>query len=137
MKELEKLFRTLADQTRLRLLNLMGEREICVCYFVEALRMSQPKISRHLAYLRESGLVQARREGLWQHYSIVPPSDPALQSILKQALTAASQIPEAQKDIERMNHACCNPEQFVKLTPAPVPASPTSKRQVRNSSQGD
>ncbi len=135
--DLEMLLRTLADRTRLRLLNLMRDHEICVCYLVESLDLSQPKISRHLAYLRRSGIVSARREGLWQHYSIVPPSDPALQSILKQALTAASQIPEAQKDIERMNHACCNPEQFVKLTPAPVPASPTSKRQVRNSSQGD
>ena len=65
------LFAALADTTRLRLLNLMGGREVCVCYFVEILRQGQPKISRHLAYLRKAGLVAARREGKWMHYRIV------------------------------------------------------------------
>jgi ArsR family transcriptional regulator len=57
------LFAALADPTRLRLLNLMDRRELCVCYFVEILRQSQPKISRHLAYLRKAGIMSARREG--------------------------------------------------------------------------
>ena len=60
---LDLLFRALADSTRLRLLNLIAEREICVCYFVEILNISQPKVSRHLAYLRRAGIVAARREG--------------------------------------------------------------------------
>ena len=55
------LFASLADPTRLRLLNLMSGREVCVCYFVEFLRQGQPKISRHLAYLRRAGIVEARR----------------------------------------------------------------------------
>ena len=54
------LFAALADTTRLRLLNLMAGREVCVCHFVEILGQSQPKISRHLAYLRRAGLVTAR-----------------------------------------------------------------------------
>ena len=63
------LFAALADSTRLRLLNLMAGREVCVCHFVEILGQSQPKISRHLAYLRQAGIVAARREGKWMHYS--------------------------------------------------------------------
>ena len=120
--DLETLLRTLADRTRLRLLNLMREHEVCVCYFVEALATSQPKISRHLAYLRRSGLVNARREGLWQHYSIIRPGDPALAAVLRESLKAIAADREAQRDIERMNRACCAPEKFVKLTPAPVPS---------------
>src|ERR1700739_2123159 len=67
------LFRALADATRLRLLNLIADREICVCYFVEILRISQPKISRHLAYLRRAGIIEARREGKWMHYRLTMP----------------------------------------------------------------
>jgi ArsR family transcriptional regulator len=83
------LFAALADATRLRLLNLMGGREVCVCYFVEILRQGQPKISRHLAYLRRAGLVAARREGKWMHYRIVAQADEAAASILAAVLAAA------------------------------------------------
>jgi ArsR family transcriptional regulator len=88
------VFAALADTTRLRLLNLMAgdglmsSREVCVCHFVEILGQSQPKISRHLAYLRQAGLVAARREGKWMHYSICAPSDAAVASILNAALVA-------------------------------------------------
>ena len=71
--DLALLFAALSDRTRLRLLNLMDGREVCVCYFVEILGQSQPKISRHLAYLRRAGVVAARREGKWMHYKIVVP----------------------------------------------------------------
>ena len=80
--DLAGLFAALADPTRLRLLNLIGGREVCVCYFVEILRQGQPKISRHLAYLRRAGLVAARREGKWMHYRMVPQADEAAASIL-------------------------------------------------------
>src|ERR1700741_692699 len=72
--DLALLFAALSDRTRLRLLNLMDGREVCVCYFVEILGQSQPKISRHLAYLRNAGVVNARREGKWMHYRIVVPA---------------------------------------------------------------
>ncbi len=120
--DLETLLRALADRTRLRLLNLMRERELCVCYCVEALDDSQPKISRHLAYLRRSGLVEARREGLWQHYSIAVPQDPALARVLREALNALAEDREMQRDLQRLERACCNPAKFIKLTPAPLPA---------------
>jgi ArsR family transcriptional regulator len=86
--DLAGLFAALADRTRLRLLNLMAGREVCVCYLVEILGQSQPKISRHLAYLRKAGVVAARREGKWMHYSICPPTDVASASILAASLAA-------------------------------------------------
>src|SRR5260221_8267421 len=80
------LFRALAAPTRLRLLNLIADREICVCYFVEILGMSQPKISRHLAYLRRAGIVATRRQGRWVHYRMNPPKDRLGLSILRETL---------------------------------------------------
>lgn len=124
--DLDTLLRTLADRTRLRLLNLMRDREVCVCFFVETLQTSQPKISRHLAYLRRSGLVAARREGLWQHYSIIPPADEAVARVLRETLNAMAADKEAARDIQRLDRACCNPTKFVKLTPAPMPAKRTN-----------
>src|SRR4051794_38304686 len=120
--DLETLLRTLADRTRLRLLNLMRDREVCVCFFVETLQTSQPKISRHLAYLRRSGLVAARREGLWQHYSIIPPADASVAKVLRETLNAMAADKEAERDIQRLDRACCNPMKFVKLLTAPLPA---------------
>ncbi len=79
---MERFFQALGDNTRLRLLNLMGDQEICVCYFVEILEQGQPKISRHLAYLRAAGLVAARREGKWIHYRLVTPTEPHAAEIL-------------------------------------------------------
>ncbi|HET9788341.1 MAG TPA: metalloregulator ArsR/SmtB family transcription factor, partial [Pyrinomonadaceae bacterium] len=81
------LFRALADRTRLRLLNLMRSEEVCVCFFVEILKTNQPKISRHLAYLRKAGIVGARREGPWMHYRIVEPADPDAARVLNDTLT--------------------------------------------------
>src|SRR5487761_950525 len=83
---LDLLFRALADRTRLRLLNLIADKEICVCYFVEILRISQPKISRHLAYLRRAGIVAARRQGRWMHYRLLEPRDAGAATILKQTM---------------------------------------------------
>jgi ArsR family transcriptional regulator len=74
---LEQLFQALSDRTRIRLLNLMIDGEICVCFFVEVLGEPQPKISRHLAYLRNAGLVGTRREAKWMHYRITEPEHPA------------------------------------------------------------
>ena len=84
--DLARLFAALSDPTRLRLLNLMGGREVCVCYFVEVLKQSQPKISRHLAYLRNAGIVSARREGKWMHYSMKRPEDAGAAAILDATL---------------------------------------------------
>jgi DNA-binding transcriptional ArsR family regulator len=86
----ELFFRALADRTRLRLINLMGDDEVCACFFVEVIGTNQPKISRHLAYLRRTGVVTARREGKWMHYRTVRPSDPFAARILDETRRAAT-----------------------------------------------
>src|SRR5438046_983642 len=109
------LFRALADHTRLRLLNLMGDDEVCVCFLVEALGVTQPKISRHLAYLRRAGIVTARREGKWMHYRLVPPPSHAGGEILEQALHAVGKDKRFKADRERLKLAYCRPKRFVYL----------------------
>ena len=121
--DLTPLFAALADRTRLRLLNLMNGREVCVCYFVEVLRQSQPKISRHLAYLRRAGIVSARREGKWMHYRIERPSHPGALAILEAALGSFEADREMQADLQRLTKACCQPRTFVTLEGAPAPTT--------------
>jgi ArsR family transcriptional regulator, arsenate/arsenite/antimonite-responsive transcriptional repressor len=116
-----QLFAALADPTRLRLLNLMNGREVCVCYFVEILKQGQPKISRHLAYLRRAGIVEARREGKWMHYRIEPPADPKAASILDATLKSFEADREMRADLTRLGQACCQPQRFVTLQGAPAP----------------
>jgi ArsR family transcriptional regulator, arsenate/arsenite/antimonite-responsive transcriptional repressor len=121
--DLVRLLAALADPTRLRLLNLMDGREVCVCYFVEILKQGQPKISRHLAYLRRAGVVEARREGKWMHYRIERPTDPGAASILDATLTSFKANREMQADLARLDKACCEPQRFVSLRGAPMPVS--------------
>ena len=120
--DLEALFRALADRTRLRILNLMRDQEVCVCYFVEILRTSQPKISRHLAYLRRAGIVGARRSGTWMHYRIAVPKEAAAAEILREVLQALAEDREMRNDLVRLERACCAPTRFVRLQGAPLPA---------------
>jgi ArsR family transcriptional regulator len=116
------LFAALADTTRLRLLNLMVGREVCVCFFVEILRQGQPKISRHLAYLRKAGLVAARREGKWMHYRIVPPTDAAASSIVSATLASFRNDKQMQADLAKLDRACCAPQKLVVPEGAPRPS---------------
>ena len=120
--DLERFFQALGDKTRLRLLNLMGEQEVCVCYFVEILGSPQPKISRHLAYLRRAGLVAARREGKWMHYRIAVPPHAGAAQILGQTLTALREEKVMHADRTRLTKACCAPEKSATLAGAPLPA---------------
>jgi ArsR family transcriptional regulator len=120
--DIEQFFLALGDRTRLRLLNLMGDQELCVCYFVEILEQSQPKISRHLAYLRRAGIVAARREGKWMHYRITMPLNPGAATVLRQTLAWLTGEREMQQDRARLSQACCRPARFVALQGAPRPA---------------
>ncbi|MGB6876288.1 MAG: metalloregulator ArsR/SmtB family transcription factor [Candidatus Acidiferrales bacterium] len=115
------MFRAFADPTRLRLLNLVAGREVCVCYFVEILRLSQPKISRHLAYLRRAGVVAARREGKWMHYRLAIPRDRVAAVILRETLKHLRDAPEMRQDVARLNLACCSPEKYEVPPGAPLP----------------
>lgn len=120
--DLSLLFAALSDRTRLRLLNLMDGREVCVCYFVEILGQSQPKISRHLAYLRRAGIVVARREGKWMHYRIVTPPHPGAARILSEALAVFREEKGMQSDLNHLNQACCMSRKLPALDGAPLPS---------------
>lgn len=118
--EMETFFLALADKTRLRLLNLMRDEEICVCFFTEVLGESQPKISRHLAYLRNAGLVKARREGKWMHYRISEPKNEYVERVLKEVLESLKNQEEMQKEREKYNQFCCSPEMLVQIARTPM-----------------
>jgi ArsR family transcriptional regulator len=125
---MQRFFQALGDTTRLRLLNLMGDRELCVCVFVEVLHQAQPKISRHLAYLRRAGIVQARREGKWMHYRIIPPSDKGAAKLLRRTLAWLRKDRAMQSDRARLDNASCTPVSL-QSAPAPVARARTRKAQ--------
>jgi ArsR family transcriptional regulator len=116
------LFETLSDRTRLRILNLLGQGELCVCYFTALLGAPQPTISRHLAHLREAGLVTTRREGKWVHYSLALPSDEGRSRVLRVVMEELAREPEMQRDAEALQRACCAPRLPAALSGAPRPA---------------
>ena len=118
---MELLFKALADRTRLRLLSLMGDDEVCVCYFVAIFDEPQPKISRHLAYLRRAGLVTARRDGKWMHYSLTIPADPAVAEVLRKVLEVASKERDMQRDRLALERVCCAAKLPASLQNAPKP----------------
>ena len=119
--ELEAMFAALADRTRLRLLNLMSGGEVCVCFFVEVLGEPQPKISRHLGFLRRAGLVSARRDAKWMHYSITKPAHPTAERVFQQTLDALRDDPEMRRDRLALTKACCSTRVPELLKRAPKP----------------
>jgi ArsR family transcriptional regulator len=99
---LETLFKALADRTRLRILGLLLDGEVCVCHIHESLGLPQPKISRHLAYLRRTGLVEARKGGLWVHYRLARMDDPVMQALVDAAGHAIGHVASGEKDRRRL-----------------------------------
>jgi ArsR family transcriptional regulator, arsenate/arsenite/antimonite-responsive transcriptional repressor len=100
---METLFRALADQTRLRILALLASGEVCVCKIHGALGVPQPTASRHLAYLRKTGLVATRRDGLWVHYRLAMPADPTMASVLRTAIGAVGKTRSLTADRKRLS----------------------------------
>ena len=109
--EMETLFKALADATRLRILGLLLTGEVCVCHIHESLKIAQPKASRHLAYLRRSGLVTSRRDGLWIHYRLATPSDPVVAAIGDAVRHGLTHMDVVRRDAERLQKktGCCLP----------------------------
>jgi ArsR family transcriptional regulator len=118
---METLLRALGERVRLRILHLIGDTELCVCFFVQALQLPQPTISRHLAYLRKAGMVRARRDGLWMHYRVVAPADPQVAKVLHNVLGWCDTQLDMNQDRSRLAQACCAPEKFVRLENVPLP----------------
>ena len=123
--DIELFFSALSDRTRLRLLNLMRDGELCVCYFPEIIGTNQPKISRHLAYLRKAGLVSVRREWKWAHYRIIEPQNAQAARVLGEVLEWIGSDEEMQNDRDRLMTLCCAPlqQQPVSIQGAPRPSS--------------
>ena len=111
LQEMETLFKALADATRLRILGLLLSGEVCVCDIHESLKIPQPKASRHLAYLRRSGLVDTRREGLWIHYRLGNLADPVMAAIVDAVRHALTHVGSVRRDGERLRKrtGCCVP----------------------------
>jgi ArsR family transcriptional regulator, arsenate/arsenite/antimonite-responsive transcriptional repressor len=113
--QLETVFKALADRTRLRILGLLSAGEICVCDIHGSLDLPQPTVSRHLAYLRRTGLVVGRKDGLWVHYRLAQLPDPVIQAVLDATAHALGHVSAHERDKRRLS-------KMVVLTPAdPTP----------------
>ena len=112
LHEMETLFKALADATRLRILGLLLTGEVCVCDIHESLKIPQPKASRHLAYLRRSGLVDTRRDGLWIHYRLGKLADPVMAAIVDAVRHALTHVDVVHRDGDRLQKrtGCCVPK---------------------------
>ena len=99
---LETVLKVLGDRTRLRILGLLLQGEICVCDIHETLKIPQPKASRHVASLRKAGLVETRRHGLWVQYRLAELSDPRLAAVADAVRQALTQLDAVQRDTARL-----------------------------------
>jgi len=104
------MFRAFADRTRLRLLHLLRAGETCVCDLVGVLGVPQPKVSRHLAYLRRAGLVEGRKEGLWMYYKLTPARNRFHEKLLECLATCYADVPELAEDAEKLARGGCSPK---------------------------
>lgn len=109
LRAVGQVFKALADPTRLRILRLLSAGEICVCHIHESLRLPQPLVSRHLAYLRRMGLVETRKDGLWVHYRLAPPRDETTRTLLDAVYHCLGHLTIAGKDGQRLEKktGCC------------------------------
>ena len=103
--ELESVFKALADKTRLRILALLGNNEVCVCHIHDSLGLPQPTVSRHLAYLRRAGLVDTRRDGVWMHYQLSSSLDPSVRAVVQSAIDALTGTRDAAQDRKQFERA--------------------------------
>jgi ArsR family transcriptional regulator len=103
--QLESVLKALADKTRLRILALLGNNEVCVCHIHDSLGLPQPTVSRHLAYLRRSGLIDARRDGVWMHYRLARSLDSPVQTVVTAVVDAVTRVPTTAEDRRQFERA--------------------------------
>ena len=103
--QLEDAFKALADRTRLRILALLGNNEVCVCHIHDSLGLPQPTVSRHLAYLRRAGLVSARRDGVWMHYRVSTSLAPVIRLVVDASVDAVARLTTTTKDRDHFKKA--------------------------------
>jgi ArsR family transcriptional regulator, arsenate/arsenite/antimonite-responsive transcriptional repressor len=103
------IFKAFSDATRLRILHMLQVRELCVCDIVSVLGVPQPKVSRHLSYLKKCGLVRARKDGLWCYYQLAPAKTAFHAKMIECLACCYSDLPAIRKDANRLNKqtGCC------------------------------
>jgi ArsR family transcriptional regulator len=104
---IDRMFRAFSDPTRLRILNLLLAGELCVCDIVNTLDIPQPTASRHLAYLKRSGLVTSRRDGLWIHYKLAAPQSAVHKKLMECLSCCYQDVPQLEKDRKQLRRSCC------------------------------
>ncbi len=108
----DRLLKALADPTRLRIVGLLQGGEVCVCHIHDSLQIPQPKASRHLAYLRRAGLVDAEKRGLWVYYRLAPQATAVRQTLLDAVRHCTTHLASSQRDARRLERetGCCQPD---------------------------
>ncbi len=108
LKEMEKFMQALADETRIRILHLLGGGELCVCDLMRVLREPQSKVSRHLSYLRKAKVVQARKKEMWMYYRLAKAESRTLAAILEAVKGGKTDFDELEADLNefRKNKSC-------------------------------
>ncbi len=124
-----QIYQCLCDPTRLRILNLLAAGPLCVCHFQEVLDEPQVKISKHLAYLKAHGMVEARRDGQWMIYSLPAHPSHELKANLACLQDCATEDRTFRRDTERLAKARCR---FAESSPICCP--PKSKKKTASSS---
>ncbi len=104
-----QLFKAFADPTRLRILNLLRENDLCVCNLIEVLKLPQSTISRHLAYLKRMGLVETWEEGTWNHYRLAKPVRKLHQALLACLGQCLGEVPQLRQDKQKLATGCKKP----------------------------
>lgn len=107
LRELPPIFKALSDPTRLRLLSLLSEGEVCVCFLCEVLKLVQPKVSRHLAYLKRAGLVKSHREGKWIYYGWAELGDPVSRNLLAGLRDWMAKDETLRRERAALKRVCC------------------------------
>jgi ArsR family transcriptional regulator len=102
VRPVTRLFKALGDETRLRIVALLAHGELCVCHLETALGLTQPTASRHLAVLRNAGIVDTRRDGSWVYYNLVEQNDPACERLLAALIETFAQREVLRADVERL-----------------------------------
>ena len=104
LKNSNRLFKAFADPTRLRILSLLGEHELCVCHLIDILRLPQSTISRHLAYLKRAKLVETWEEGTWNHYRLAKPASRLQQALLSCVAHCLQDVDQLSQDRRKFSH---------------------------------
>lgn len=102
MASLNRMFRAFADETRLRIIHLLTKDELCVCDIMKVISAPQPKISRHLAYLKRAGLVTDRKHGPWRYYSLAKPASAFQKRLIDCVGSCLDEAPVLKKDAQRL-----------------------------------